>query len=305
MDPVVTGGVIGVVGTLLGVSVQELLTRMRERGKRRRLARRAVAAITGELIATVSILDKALERQAWWPEGDEPRRDEWNRYRDALAEEVDVETVMRIGIAYDTVRSLAASRSSPLTPESTGRLRKMLRDDPQGRSFFSLIWTNDRWPWAAVETEQTRAAIWEVLTEHLWPLQKRLLKRSEHEPWQLPEGEAPGIRPGILLAPNGAEWAEGQAQYEALVETLAEAGVDASVQEPREGRYAQGGIVTDPLIDLSIFIWQHVSEELIAIVVALAVERLRRRSKKKRKGVIYGPNGEVLREFELPPDDRP
>jgi hypothetical protein len=173
MDPVVTGGVIGVGGTLLGVSVQELLTRMRERGKRRRLARRAVAAITGELIATVSILDKALERQAWWAEGDEPRRDDWSRYRDALAEEVDVETVMRIGIAYDTVRSLAASRSSPLTPASTGRLRKMLRDDPQGRSFFSLIWTNDRWPWAAVETEQTRAAIWEVLTEHLWPLQKR------------------------------------------------------------------------------------------------------------------------------------
>ena len=206
MDPVVTGGLIGVGGTLLGVSVQDLLTRMRERGNRRLLARRAVTAITGELIATVSILDKALERQAWWPEGDEPRRDEWNRYRDALAEEVHVETVMRIGIAYDTIRSLAATRSSPLTPASTGRLRKMLRDDPQGRSFFSLIWTNDRWPWAAVETEQTRAAIWEVLTEHLWPLQKRLLKRSEDEPWQLPEGETSGIRPGILLAPNGAEW---------------------------------------------------------------------------------------------------
>ena len=107
------------------------------------------------------------------------------------------------------------------------------------------------------------------------------------------------------MAPNGAEWAEGQAQYEALVGALAEAGVDASVQEPREGRYAQGGIVTDPLIDVSIFIWQHVSEELIGIVVALALERLRRRSKKTRKGIIYGPNGEVLREFELPPDDRP
>jgi hypothetical protein len=303
MDPVVIGGLIGVGGTLLGVSVQELLTRMRERSDRRLLARRAVTAITSELIATVSILDKALERQAWWPEGDEPMRDEWNRYRDALAEELDVETVMRIGIAYDTIRSLAATRSSPLTPASTGRLRKMLRDDPQGRSFFSLIWTNDRWPWAAMETAQTRAAIWEVLTEHLWPLQKRLLKRSEDEPWQLREDDMSDPRPGILLAPNGAEWAEGQPQYEAFVEALTEAGVDASVQEPREGRYAQGGIVTDPLIDLSIFIWEHVSEELIGIVVALAMERLRRRSKRSRKGVIYGPNGEVLREFELPPDD--
>lgn len=303
MDPVVVGGLIGVGGTLLGVAAQDSLVRLRERRDRGRLARRAVTAVAGELVATVSILDKAAERQAWWPEGDEPRRDEWDRYRDALAEDLDTETVMRIGIVYDTVRSLAAARSSPLTPVSRGRRARVLRDDPEGRSFLSLIWTEDRWPWAAEETMQTRAAVWEILTESLWPLQRRLLKRSEDEPWQLEAGQT-DARPSVLLAPNGAEWADGQDQYAGLIAALGEEGLDASVQEPRDGQYARGGIVTDPLIDVSIFLWEHVSDELIGVLVALAVERLRRRGKRRRKGVIYGPDGEVLREFELPPDNQ-
>jgi hypothetical protein len=112
MDPVVTGGLIGVGGTLLGVVTQDGLARLRDRTNRRRLARRAVTAVVSELVATVSILDKALERQAWWPDGDEPRRNEWDRYRDALSEELDTETVMRISIVYDTIRSLAATRST-------------------------------------------------------------------------------------------------------------------------------------------------------------------------------------------------
>jgi hypothetical protein len=145
--------------------------------------------------------------------------------------------------------------------------------------------------------------VWEILTEHLWPLQRRLLKSSEDEPWQPSEGQTGESRPHVLLAPNGPEWAAGRPQYEDLVAALEEKGLDVSVQEPREGRYAQGGFVTDPLIDLSIFLWEHVSQELIGILVGLAVERLRRRGKQKRKGVIYGPGGEVLREFELPSGD--
>jgi hypothetical protein len=122
MDPVVTGGLIGEGGTLLGAGVQDALASLRERRRDRRLRRRAVTAIVGELVATVSILDKSLTRQAWWPEGDEPRRDEWERHRDVLAEELDTETVMRIGIVYDSIRSLAATRSSPLMPVSKGPL---------------------------------------------------------------------------------------------------------------------------------------------------------------------------------------
>jgi hypothetical protein len=196
MDPVVTGGLIGVGGTLLGTIAQDALATLRERRRDRRLRRRAVTAIVGELIATVSILDMALTRQAWWPEGDEPRRDEWDRYRDSLAEKLDTETVMGIGIVYDTLRSLAATRSSPLSPVSRGRMARLLRDDPEGRSFFSLIWTGDRWPCAAEETQTTRDAVWTILVETLWPLQRSLLKRSEPVPWQFPEPAPPVAQRG-------------------------------------------------------------------------------------------------------------
>jgi hypothetical protein len=188
MDPVVTGGLIGIGGTLLGVGAQEVLAVWGNRRRDRRFRRRAVTAIVSELIATVSILDKALERQAWWPEGDAPRTDAWERYRDGLADELDTETLMRVAIVYDSVRSLAATRSSPLAPTSRGPLKRLLRQDPEGRSFFSLIWTNDRWPSAADETQHTRDVVWTLLVETLWPVQRRLLRLNEPTPWQSDSG---------------------------------------------------------------------------------------------------------------------
>ena|SRR5438445_1969553 len=178
MDPVVTGGLIGIGGTLLGVLSQEAIAGWRERERNKRLRLRAVSAVEGELLNTVSVLDKALQRGAWWPEGDEPRSDEWQRYRDVLADEFDEEILTRGTIVYNTIRSLAATCSSPLTPVSRGRLKRMLRDDPHGRSFFSLIWTDDRWPTAADETRQTRDEATAFLTECLRPLHDRLRRRS-------------------------------------------------------------------------------------------------------------------------------
>ncbi len=73
MNPVIAGGLIGVGGTLLGVITQGVIAALREkRSGRRRL--HGITAIVAELVATVSLLDKAMERQAWWPEGDERRR---------------------------------------------------------------------------------------------------------------------------------------------------------------------------------------------------------------------------------------
>jgi hypothetical protein len=180
MDPVVTGGLIGEGGTLLGAGVQDALASLRERRRDRRLRRRAVTAIVGELVATVSILDKSLTRQAWWPEGDEPRRDEWERHRDVLAEELDTETVMRIGIVYDSIRSLAATRSSPLMPVSKGPLARLLRHDPEGRSFFGLIWTADRWPWAATSVLESRCASRVSSAKKPLARQRREHKRGQH-----------------------------------------------------------------------------------------------------------------------------
>lgn len=109
---------------------------------------------------------------------------------------------------------------------------------------------------------------------------------------------------GLTIAPNLIEWGLFQAQYEDLVSALQREGHDAWLQEPTEGReYRTGGVITDPLIELSIFLWEQAAEETIGAIVALAVDRLRRRSKRKRRGVIYGPGGEELRTFDLPPGD--
>ena len=202
MDSTVTGGLIGVGGAVVGALSAEGLTVLRERRAMRRQLKRAVSAIENELLETASILNKALERGAWWPEGDEPKNEEWRRYRDVLAEEVDEATVVRGSILYSTVRSLAATRSNPLTPVSRGPLRRMLRDDPQGRSFFSLIWTDDRWPSAREEVEQTLADVWAFLLECMRPLHLRVFGNGvaslDGETRAL--GEKPATSPGTSQA---------------------------------------------------------------------------------------------------------
>lgn len=187
MDPVLAGGLIGIGGTLIGVLAQEALASWRARRENKRRLLRALTAVSSELLSTVSILNKALERQAWWPEGDEPLRDEWKRNYDVLNDALPYEDATRINIVYESVRSLSATRSSPLTPisEPGSPLAEMLSNDPSGRSFFALIWTNDRWPDAAAEVEQTRNDVGAVLGECLGPVHKRLLDQADKRWWQL------------------------------------------------------------------------------------------------------------------------
>jgi hypothetical protein len=90
-----------------------------------------------------------------------------------------------------------------------------------------------------------------------------------------------------------------------LVASLKAEGHDAWLQEPRDGNYSAGGIVTDPLIDISFFLWENVSREVVGAVVMLTLQKLASgvRRTRKAKGVIYGPNGDVLRTCDLPADD--
>jgi hypothetical protein len=186
MDPVLAGGLIGIAGTLVGVLAQTALSAWRERREGKRRLLRALTAVSSELLSTVSILNKTLERQAWWPEGDEPLSDEWKRNRDVLTDALSYEVVSRINMVYESVRSLAATRSSPLTPRGKPRSRfnRMLRDDPAGKSFFALIWTDDRWPSAAAEVEQARYDVGAVLSECIGPVHRPLLEWSDKRWWQ-------------------------------------------------------------------------------------------------------------------------
>jgi hypothetical protein len=173
MDDVVTGGLIGIGGTILGVVVQDRIALVRAGRERRQTQRVAITAMTSELLATASILHKALDRQAWWPEGDEPREIEWQRHRPVLVELLDRDALQQTTITYEVIRSLAATRASPLLP-GRGAMNALRRRDPAGRTFFSLAWTTDRWPEADAQTRQTLDDI-AALLDRLRPTEEQLL----------------------------------------------------------------------------------------------------------------------------------
>lgn len=112
----------------------------------------------------------------------------------------------------------------------------------------------------------------------------------------------------LIVAPSVDEWREGQADYQSLIAALEQEGFEARLQEPRGGRYGAGGFVTDPLIEVSLFLAEHVSKEAIGAIVALTIDHLRRarrrRRKSKPKGVVYGPDGEVVHTFDLAESER-
>ncbi len=164
MDPVVTGGLLGIGGAVAGAVTQESISIGRERRRVRTRRRRAVFAVIGELLATASILEMALTRQAWWSSADAPLSDKWERHQDDLAEMLDRGAFETVRLVYESIRSLCGTRLSPLTPGEPGSpLTEIIERDPLGESFFSLIWTNDRWPWADENTRGTLTGVQEAL----------------------------------------------------------------------------------------------------------------------------------------------
>jgi hypothetical protein len=91
-----------------------------------------------------------------------------------------------------------------------------------------------------------------------------------------------------------------------LIEAMGCQGFDASIQPPRDGEYSEGGIVIDNLVGVSVFLWEHIRDDTLAALVGVIVNYLiLNRSSSSQSdtpvvGRIYGPDGEVLREFEIP-----
>ena len=197
MEPVVTGALIGAGAVTFGQVLQQGGDVFRASRDRRRTRRQAITAVVGELLATASILDMALERQAWWPEGDEPKHDEWDRYQDQLFDLLDQDDFMVLRMTYESLRSLAASRSSPVGPVPRGRLRRLVTSDPQGNTFFSLIWVDGRWPWADSDTRDTFNSVWKSLNV-LRPVHRKVARRRERKQMDREEREA-----AELPAPGG------------------------------------------------------------------------------------------------------
>lgn len=95
-------------------------------------------------------------------------------------------------------------------------------------------------------------------------------------------------------------------QYEALASALRDQGHDARVVRVGGGIEERGGLgppIPGEVIDVAIYLGDHVASGTIGAIVAVVLDRLRRQTKRTRRGVIYGPGGEELRRFELPPED--
>lgn len=115
----------------------------------------------------------------------------------------------------------------------------------------------------------------------------------------------------IVIEPQPIEMGLNREAYEALAEDLREAGYEVELQYPIEQR---GGI-RHAAVDVQLFLLDKGADAVVTFVVALVVERLTR-SRRPRKappdavvpsgarGAIFGPDGEVLREFDIPPPER-
>lgn len=87
--------------------------------------------------------------------------------------------------------------------------------------------------------------------------------------------------------------------YDNLVDDLQWSGWDARIEAPAEQR---GGGLHHAAVDLVVQVLDEAGRTAIDVVVAALLARLGRsalRRKRTRRAVIFGPDGEVLRELEL------
>jgi hypothetical protein len=108
----------------------------------------------------------------------------------------------------------------------------------------------------------------------------------------------------ILLEPQGIEAGFYRDQYEELISDLRAAGHEVVLKPRPETRSVDPVDVGRELI---IRLIGHLEDGALDAIVAAVLLRLRGwkigRKGQARRGVIYGPDGEVLREFDLPGAD--
>jgi hypothetical protein len=109
--------------------------------------------VTGELLATESVLQMALQRHAWWPDEDAPVDGRWEQHHDALLDALDADLFEHVKMAYESLRSLQAVRAQLLVRDRRRR---------------PLHWKADRlhraWgPQAEGVVQQCFDGIWAVL----------------------------------------------------------------------------------------------------------------------------------------------
>ncbi|MGB2711246.1 MAG: hypothetical protein WBC33_06990 [Conexibacter sp.] len=90
--------------------------------------------------------------------------------------------------------------------------------------------------------------------------------------------------------------------YVTLPAALADGGFDVVVEQDNGGIESRS-LPADAVVyvaDLFVYLGEHLTDEALTAFVALLVRHLLGKRNRARTGVIYGPDGEVLRRFKLP-----
>lgn len=111
----------------------------------------------------------------------------------------------------------------------------------------------------------------------------------------------------VRVAPSIPAWEKHPEDFESLVSGLRERGLDAELDTPIP---PAGGAppVAAAGLDFAIYLAQGVGDAIIALLLGEIVHRVARARKRRDDevpvvGVIYGPDGEILREVAFRPDD--
>lgn len=112
----------------------------------------------------------------------------------------------------------------------------------------------------------------------------------------------------IVLAPRFFEIGPFGEQYEELTQDLEAAGLDARIEGEVEARGASAEIARTAW-DVAVHVLDTADEEIIAAIVGYLIARLKGKAilgtnrGSRRRAVLFGANGKVLREIELPDED--
>jgi hypothetical protein len=197
VDPVVTGGLIGIGGSVAGALVADRLAAWRERRAAKARRRRAIFAVMSELIENVSVLDHALFREAWWPRGDEPRTVDWDRFAGDLVEELPWPVWHGLYATYGSLRSLIATRNERMPSPMPLRLRLRLRLHGD-KDALPDFWMPGVWLDVRDNVVRQRQELWEA-TSTLREVADRFAHDAD---FRVPERAVPSGRPEAVEPPG-------------------------------------------------------------------------------------------------------